>query len=244
MVRLTALLLMTATLSAADLRVLSVGAIEPGLGRIAEAYRRETGHNVTIQVDTAPGLSKRLASGETADVFIAPPNVIDEAIKSAKAAPASRTMIARVGIGAAVRKGAKPPNLQTLDALRQALLAADAVVYNEGSSGLYLEKLFGQIGVSDRLKAKTVRYPNGGQVVQHILDAKGGEIGFLPIPVIRSNEPKGLQFAGPLPSDAQNYTTYEAVAMTGGGAMDAARDFIRYLTTPAAKQVFAAAGVE
>jgi molybdate transport system substrate-binding protein len=135
-------------------------------------------------------------------------------------------------------------NVKTVDALKQALLSADTIVYNEGSSGQYLEKLFDQMGIADRLKAKTKRYANGGQVAQHILDGKGNEIGFVPIPNIKTNEARGLQFVGPLPPDVQNFTVYEAVVMAGGKATDAARDFIRYLTLPAARQTFAAAGVD
>jgi molybdate transport system substrate-binding protein len=59
-----------------------------------------------------------------------------------------------------------------------------------------------------------------------------------------SNLSTGLQFVGPLPGETQNYTTYEAAVMTGGKATDAARDFIRYLTTPGAKRIFAATGVD
>jgi molybdate transport system substrate-binding protein len=128
--------------------------------------------------------------------------------------------------------------------LKQVLESADSIVYNEGSSGLYLDKLFAQMGIAEKLKAKTTRYPNGGQVAQHIVNGKGNEIGFLPVSYIMSNLSTGLQFVGPLPGETQNYTTYEAAAMTGGKATDAARDFIRYLTTPGAKRIFAATGVD
>lgn len=240
---LTVLLAMSVSASAADLKVLSVGAVQPALGQIAERFKQEAGHTVTIQVDTAPGLTKRLASGETADIFIAPPNLVEDAAKQGKVTASTKTIVARVGIGVAARRDVKL-NVGTADALKQALLDADTIVYNEGSSGQYLEKLFDQMGIGERLKAKTRRYANGGQVAQHILDGKGVEIGFVPIPNIKTNEARGLQFVAPLPAGVQNYTVYEAVVMTGGKAADAARDFIRYLTLPTAKQIFAAAGVD
>ena len=59
-----------------------------------------------------------------------------------------------------------------------------------------------------------------------------------------SNLGTGLQFVGPLPGDTQNYAAYEAAVMTGGKAPDAAKDFIKYLTTAGAKKIFAAAGVD
>jgi molybdate transport system substrate-binding protein len=237
-------LALTLTASAADLKVLSVGAVQPALGQIADRFKAETGHVVTIQQDTAPGITKRLASGETADILLAPPNLIDDAVKAGKATAATRTMAARVGIGIAMRRGATAPNVKTGDALKQALLKADAIVFNEGSSGLYLEALFEKMGIAGQLKAKIKRYANGGQVAQHIIDSKGNEIGFVPIPNIKTNEPRGLQFVSPLPPDVQNYTPYEAAVMSGSKSADAAREFIKYLTTPAAKQLFTAAGVD
>jgi molybdate transport system substrate-binding protein len=61
---------------------------------------------------------------------------------------------------------------------------------------------------------------------------------------IRLYEPKGLRLVGPLPAAIQNYTSYEAVLMTGAKAAEAARTVLRYLATPAAKTVFTANGVE
>src|SRR5512145_186145 len=69
---------------AADIKVLSVGSVNPGLSNNAEQFKRDTGNPITIQVDTAPGLSRRLAAGEAADVLIAPANVLDEAAKAGK----------------------------------------------------------------------------------------------------------------------------------------------------------------
>jgi molybdate transport system substrate-binding protein len=58
---------------ATEIRVLSAGAIEPGLKAAAAAYQRETGIDVRITFATAPQLRKRVGGGEAADVVIAPP---------------------------------------------------------------------------------------------------------------------------------------------------------------------------
>lgn len=245
MARILAILLaMGVAASAAELKVLMIGAINPGFSNIAKQYKTDAGHNVTMQVDTAPGLTKRIAAGETADILIAPDNVIDEAVKQGKAVASSRTpAVAKVGIGVAVPAGHKAPDVASVDALKQALLGAESVVYNQGSSGIYIDKMLEQMGIADQLKAKTIRFANAGQVVNHVIEAKSNEVGFAPLPEIFSNESKGLRSAGPLPSSVQNYTSYSAVVMTGGNA-DVAKDFIRYLTAPAAKKTFAAAGVD
>ena len=243
-IAMATLLLAASMTPAAELKVLSVGSINPGLANNGEEFKKSTGNTITIHVDTAPGLRGRLTSGETADVLIATADVLDEAAKAGKIVAGTRTLVARVGVGITVRKGASLPDVKTAAALKQVLENADSIVYNEGSSGLYLDRLFGQMGIAEKLKPRTTRYPNGGQVAQHVVNGKGNEIGFLPVSYILSNLSQGIQFVGPLPGDTQNYTSYEAAVMTGGKAADAARDFIKYLTSPGAKKIFAASGVD
>ena len=66
--------------SAAEIKVLSGGAVEPGLEAFAHQVRREMGHKLKIQYNTAPQIAKRLASGDTYDILISPPGVIEAAI--------------------------------------------------------------------------------------------------------------------------------------------------------------------
>ena len=240
---LAVLLAIGATLSAAELKVLTIGAINPGFRTIADQYGRETGNTVTMQADTAPGLSRRIAAGEAADLLIAPGNVIDEAAKQGKAIASTKTAVARVGIGVEVRAGASVPNVASVDALREALLNADFIIYNQGSSGLYMEKLFEQMGIAARIQAKTVRFANAAQVADRVMADTGNEIGFGPLPEILSSDPKRLHLAGPLPSSIQHYTDYDGAVMSSGHS-DLAQRFLRDLTSPAARQMFAAAGVD
>src|SRR3982751_2852786 len=52
------LLLAGAAAQAADISVLSAGAIEPGLKAAAAAFEKQTGHGVKISFNTAPELKK------------------------------------------------------------------------------------------------------------------------------------------------------------------------------------------
>ncbi len=229
---------------AADIRVLSAGAVEPGLHAFAQLVKRETGHDLKIQFNTAPQIAKRLAGGEVYDILISPPAAVDAAAKEGKVVAGTRAPVGRVGAGIIVRSGAAMPNVVTVDALKQAVLAADAVVYNTASTGLYLDRLFERIGILEQIKPKSVRYPNGESVMLHVINSKGSEIGFGAITEIRMFEPKGLKMLGPLPADVQNYTSYDAVVMTGAPGADAAAQVLKLLATPAGKAAFVSAGVE
>ncbi len=224
--------------------VLSAGAVEEGVLRLARQYKQDARHEVSPQFGTGPEIEKRLSSGEAVDVVIAPAAVVERALKSGAVVAGTEKPVARVGVGITVRRGAAAPDVSTVDALKAALLRADSVVYNQASTGQYLETLFARMGILDRLKPVTTRYGNAAQVFEHVIAGKGNEIGFGPITEIKSFEPKGAVLVGALPDEIQNYTTYVAVVSTRAAAPDLARAFIGYLTAAAARPVFLATGAQ
>lgn len=236
--------LAASVVAAAEVKVLSAGAVEPGLRAFAQLVKAETGHELVIQFNTAPRIAERLAAGETFDVLISPPTVIEQAGKNGKIVADSRVPVGRVGVGVVVRTDAPVPNVASGDGLKQALLQADSVVYNTASTGLYLDRLFEKMGIVEQLKPKTTRYADGAAVMEHMLKSKGNAIGFGAITEIRLYEPKGLRLVGPLPADVQNYTSYDAALMTGASAAGAAKAALALLATPPARAAFTAAGIE
>ena len=231
-------------MSDAEISVLSAGAVQPGIVKVIEAFRNASPHCVRITFATAPVILKRIGAGDSLNVIIAPPAVLDEWAKAAKAPSGDRVTIGRIGVGVMVRESAPPPRIATVDEFKQALLRAESVVYNQASTGIYLEKLFERLGIAERLKTKTVRYPDATAVLEHIGKGKGGEIGLGATTVILEGESKGLKFVGPLPPEIQNYTIYAATVVNAEFASEPAREFIRFLTGPVAQKVFASAGIQ
>jgi molybdate transport system substrate-binding protein len=245
--RLAALLLSCAVAdaaAAADIRVLAAAALEPGLVKVADQFRRETTNRVRFQFAAGPALERRLSIGESPDVLIAPPGLMNDQLRRGKIDAEAHTFIGRVGIGVAVRAGEPEPDIATLDRFKRSLLVADSIVYSQASSGLYLERLFDLLGIADQVNKKTTRYANSAQVLEHIIGGKGIEIGFAAIPEIRQLEPKGLKFVGPLPEQVQSSVPYSAAVVTDAPTVEIAKEFVNYLGTPAAKAIFAAAGIE
>jgi molybdate transport system substrate-binding protein len=228
----------------AEISVLSAGAVEPGMVKVIDAFRRATARDVRITFATAPVILKRIGAADGLDVVIAPTAVLDEWVKAAKATAADRVTVGRIGVGVMVRDGAPQPKIATVDEFKQALLSAESVVYNQASTGIYLEKLFERLGIAEHLKTKTVRYPDAAAVLDHIRKGKGDEIGLGATTVTLEGENRGLTFVGPLPPEIQNYTTYAAIVVAAGSASEAAREFVRYLTEPVAQKVFATAGIQ
>jgi molybdate transport system substrate-binding protein len=246
MKRFLVTLLMLPALSAgsfaAEIRILSAGAVETGLQAFAPVVKRETGHDLRTEFNTTPQIVQRIAAGEAFDIVIAPPDAIAKA--AGKVVAETQVPVGRVGGGVVVRNGASAPDIASVDALKQALLAADSVVYNTASSGIYLDKLFEKMGILEQLKPKTTRYPDGAGVMAHVSKGKGNEIGFGAITEIKAYEPKGVRLVGPLPADVQNYTSYEAVMVTGTTSPEAVKAVLKQIATPAGKAAFTSSGVE
>jgi molybdate transport system substrate-binding protein len=239
-----AILLAGVSTMAAEIKVFSAGAVEPGLARAVEAFKQTSGDSVKIEFNTAPQLASRLAARDVADILIAPPALLDKETASGKLVGDGRIVVGKVGAGVVIRADLPAPNVATTDALKQAVLGAESVVYNTASTGLYLEKLFERLGIADAIKPKTTRYPTGERVMEHLIHGKGNEIGFGAITEIKLFEQKGLKLVGPLPADVQNYTTYGAALMANAPSPQAARAFLAFLGSDAAKRAFAAAGIE
>jgi len=228
---------------AAEIRVLSAGAVEPGLKAAAAAFQKQSGHSVNIAFNTAPEIRKRIGAGEGFDVVIAPPAALDEFAGAGKVA-AERANLGRVGMGVAVRPGAPVPDISSSDALKRSVLEADSIVFNRASSGIYFENLLKKMEIYERVQAKSTRYADGAAVMEHVLKGKGREIGFGPVTEILQHREKGLKLVGPLPAEVQNYTSYSAAPMTAAANAELARSLVRYLGSAEAKALLAAAGVD
>ena len=228
---------------AAEIRVLSAGAVEPGLRAAAGAYAKQSGNEVKITFNTAPEIRKRIGAGEAFDVVIAPPAALGE-FAGAGRISADRVGLGRVGLGVAVRPGAELPDISSSEALKRSVLQADSIVFNRASTGIYLENLLKKMGIYEEILPKTTRYVDAGAVMEHVLKGKGREIGFGPVTEILLHRDKGLKLVGPLPAEVQNYTAYAAAPMTAAARPELARAFVRYLGGAESKALFAAAGVD
>ena len=229
--------------NAAEITVLSAGAVEPALRAAAASFRAQSGHEVTITFNTAPQIQKRLAAGEAFDVVIVPAAALGELARAGTVSD-ERVNIGRVGLGVAVRPAAPVPDISSAEALTRSVLQAESIVFNRATTGMYIEALLKKMGIYDQVEARTTRYADGASVMEHVLKGKGREIGFGPITEILLFRDKGVRFVGPLPPDVQNYTSYGAAPLTARAGTEPVRAFIRYLGSPDAKALFVAAGVD
>ncbi len=216
---------------AADLKLLTAGAFKPVAVEIVAEFEKRTGNKVTIDNDTAGGLSKRVAAGEYFDVVIMPPLVLGPFL-GGKLDESSAKPLARAGIGVAVKEGAAKPDLSSVDSFKKALLAARSVGYVDpasgGSSGIYLAKLFEKLGIAEQLKPKTVLV-KGGLVAEKVASGEA-EIGLQQASELMTVP--GAVLVGPIPLDVQNYTIYSGAVSTASRNRAAADALMLALADP------------
>jgi molybdate transport system substrate-binding protein len=229
--------------AAAEIKVLSAGAVRAIVTELAQAFEKDTGHTVTLAFGTVGVTRKRLAE-EPADVVIMTDIAIDESSAQGAVVAGSRNDIARTGMGVGVREGAPKPDISTPDAFKQALLAARSLTYVDpaqgATSGIHFAGLLQKFGIADAVKPKTTLVP-GGYPAE--LVAKG-EVEMVVHQISEIVPVRGVTLVGPLPKDVQKVTTYSAGIAKKAATPETARAFVAFLTSPAMKPKFVAAGLD
>src|SRR5262245_61836853 len=157
--------------AAAEIKVLTAGAFKQVLLALLPEFERTTGHKVAVQNDTVGALSKRIEGGETFDLAVLTPGAVNDLSSKGKFVAGSRVNLARVGVGVVVKDGTPKPDIGSLAAFKQALLAAKSVAYIDpaagGSSGIYVAGLLDKLGIAAEVKPKAKLIP-GGAVAEHV----------------------------------------------------------------------------
>ena len=171
--------------------------------------------------------------------------MIDELIKQGKITAGTRADFARTEIGVAVRAGAPKPDVSTAETFKASLLTAKSVGYTDpalgGTSGIYLKGLIDRLGVADDLKPKTKLSAGIPPLVEAI--AKGDvELGMLQISEIVPDQ--RLQLVGPLPKGMEKTTVMAVGLRAESKEATAGKELIKFLVSPAARQVIKAKGME
>jgi molybdate transport system substrate-binding protein len=170
---------------------------------------------------------------------------MEDLAKSGHIVAGSDAVVGRVKAGVVVRQGASEPDISTAETFKKEILASQSLIYNEGSSGIFVEKLLERLGVAAEAKAKTIRYPDAEGVMKHLAHSGiAREIGFGQITAILLHAGLGVKLVGPLPKEVENTTTYAAGVSTRSEAPELSLRFVRFLTTPTARESFKAAGVD
>lgn len=230
-----------------EIKVLSTTAMKTSLDELAPEFERTTGHKLSLSFGPSARIARMVGDGEVHDVAIVTDKGFQDLAAQGKLAAESRADIARSAMALAVQKGAPKPDISSAETFKQALLAAKSLGMSNpvggGQSGANLIRIFDSLGIAEAMKPKCFYGPGGpAGLIGNYLVRKEVEIGIQQLPELMAVP--GIDIVGPLPPDIQSVTVFTAGVSTGSKNADGARALIQFLTTPNAKAVMKAKGMD
>lgn len=166
---------------------------------------------------------------------------IDDLTKEGHVVAGSRFDLARSRIGLAVRAGVPKPSIRTLDDIKRALLGAKSVALSAQVSGVFVStELLPRLGIAEQVLPKVRRVE--GELVADVLARGEAELGIQQISELLAAS--GIDYVGPLPTDAQLVTLMSGGIPASGTHREAARALLQFLASPGAAAAIRATGLE
>jgi molybdate transport system substrate-binding protein len=228
----------------ATIKVMSAGAVEGPVSELAPEFTRTTGPEVELSFSTVGAHRERFVQGEKTDVIILSFPAIEGLEKEGRLVAGSRADLGRASCGVAVRDGMMMPNIATVEAFKRMLHNAGSIAANDpaqgGSSGIYLADLLKRMGLYDEVKPKLVLCKTGRECALALIRGEA-EIGitftseFISVP--------GTRVVGTFPKEIEYVNGY-AGAIARNAAMEPAKAFLSFLTSPSSKERFKSFGLE
>ena len=208
---------------------------------LVPVFEREKAYAIDITYGAGPELARKISGGLQADIFVGPEEFSGPLIEEGRLIGSSRTAFAHSGAVFAVREGAPQPDISSPPKMKEALLAAKAVCYSRGASGIHFVQACERLGLADAVAAKLVK-PRLGEMVGPVLVRGEADIGvqqpaeLLPVP--------GVEIIGPLPPELRQTIVYGTTVFTGSTQRQGNKAFVDFMRSDAARAVLRHAGLD
>ena len=227
--------------SAKKLVVICTMSCKEALIELVPVFEREKAYAVDITYGAGPELAKKISSGLQADIFVGPEEFSGPLIEEGRLIGDSRTAFAHSAAALAVKAGAARLDISSAQKLKEALLAAKAVCYSRGASGIHFVQACERLGIADVVAAKLVK-PRPGEMVGPVLVRGEADIGvqqpaeLLPVP--------GIEIIGSLPPELRQTIVYGATVFTGSTQREGYQAFVDFMRSHAAREVLHETGLD
>jgi molybdate transport system substrate-binding protein len=228
----------------AEINALITIGVQSAVEDLGPKFEKHGGEKLAITYGLSAALSKRVADGDAADLFIGTREDVDSLIRNGKIRPTSKVIFAGSGLGIAVRKGASKPDISTPEALKRTLLATRSIGRGNpaagGAAGVLFAKVIERLGIVDEMKLKT-KYPVPGTLTADMLVRGEVDLAVQQIPELVAVD--GVELVGPLPGDLQTITVYAGGIPTSARETSAAQALLTFLRSPEAVAVIKSKGL-
>ncbi len=226
---------------AITLKILTSNSTRPVLDALIPDYEKHTGNQVTISADSAKAMVARIKGGETGDLVVLGSGALKGLAEAGFVTDNTRRGFARAVVGVGVRSGAPRPDISSLAAFKQSLLAAKSIAHTvHGASGMYIPVMLEKLGISEQMKARTVTRPGG--YIGEVVVAGEAEIALQQIPELMAVP--GLDLVGPLPAEVQKVFETSVGLCAASKNTAAAQALIDFIADPKHAALFKTKGLE
>jgi ABC-type molybdate transport system substrate-binding protein len=230
---------------AGELTVIGQATSIAALHAIVPQFEKHSGDTVHLALGNPAVTRDRLSKNATVDVVVLGTGLWNDAIKAGRVDEASRVTIGETHIGIGVSVKARKPVIRDAASLTAFLRKVKTIglVDPNGGSGTSppFMKAMEALGIAAEIAPKYRYIAGAGDAVSDAIAKGDVECGVTAIPELGAN--KGVRVIGPIPAQVLDWsaTTYAAVGSHAQNP-DAARKFVAFLQTPAARRAFAAIG--
>jgi molybdate transport system substrate-binding protein len=213
------------------LNILSGGAAQGLVAALAPKFKALTGLDIEGEFGAVGAMADKLRDRKPADMVVLTDAKIAELARENLVIRTSISDVGLVETAIAVRAG--DPRLAVPDAaaLREALLAADAIFVPDtktSTAGMHVAKVLQQLGIADKVAARLKIFANGATAMRHLAASDAVR----PIGCTQSTEiinTAGVILSGSLPQGCELSTMYTAAVTTQAPAAQQAHSLIDLL---------------
>ena len=224
-----------------EVKVYAAAAVKSPFVKLAEDYKKATGHTVVFVFDTAGATDQKFRADPLAALLVTTETLVAEKVKSGMLKDGTSRRLGATVAAFAVPPGSPKPDISTPAKLKAALLAAPRIGFSDpargATVGTHFTKVIEALGIKDEVLRKATVAPDGVETMRLVLDKKV-DLGVSQMSeVVQANRDA---LVGPFPGEYDLATTFSLWYRTD--VSQAARDFASLVMSPAGQAKLAADG--
>ena len=214
------------------LNILSGGAAQGLVESLASTFKAKTGLDINGEFGAVGAMADKLRARQPSDVIILTEALVASLAREQLATPSSIRNIGVVETALAARAGDPKVSAPDRTALRNALLAADAIYVPDikaSTAGVHVAKVLTLLGILADVESRLKIYPNGATAMRHLAESPARQ----PIGCTQATEiirTPGVILSGSLPPGCELATMYTAAVTAAAAHPREAQTLIDLLT--------------
>lgn len=228
------------------LHVLSAGAAQSLIASLQRRFEADEGMTIRAHFHPVGATMEKLLAGEPCDVVVLTAALLDELAEGGDVESTSIAPLGRVHTAIAVRDGDAAPDVSTAEALRSALLAADAIYLPDverSTAGAHCGAMLRSMGIREQAAPKLKVLANGVSAMRELAQSPAVRaIGCTQVTEIASTP--GVMQVGPLPGEFELTTTYSVAVAVRAQQRESAERFAALLAGQSTRELRRRCGFE